>query len=156
MDDCKHPRKCPEVLNFPWELLPSPGGAFLIADGRTAIRRTTRATLGKGGLPLVALPLRILFTACAPLDLPGLDYEKEEEAMLRVASKLGSRVHLDIAEAGTFDELRDLISEYQPHVVHLSGHGAMCNGVGHFAFENERGKSDLRSGEELTQIALAG
>jgi tetratricopeptide (TPR) repeat protein len=146
----------PEALNLPWELLPGPGRSFIVADGRTAIRRTTRADLAESGLALVAPPLRILFTACAPVDLPGLDYEKEEEAMLRVASRLGSKVHLDIAEAGTFDELRELISEFQPHVLHLSGHGAMRNGVGHFAFEDERGKSDLHSGEELAEMALAG
>lgn len=30
---------------------------------------------------LTARPLRIVFTACAPTDIKGLDYEKEAEAM---------------------------------------------------------------------------
>ena len=54
---------------------------------------------------LVAPPLRILFCACAPLDQPVLDYEKEEETILHIADRLGGKVHLDIAESGTFDEL---------------------------------------------------
>jgi hypothetical protein len=86
--------------------------------------------LSPSSFPLAAPPLRILFTACAPTDLAGLDYEKEEEAILRIADKLGSRVHLEIAEAGTFEELRELIAEHRPHIVHLSGHGSVRDGIG--------------------------
>src|SRR5207253_1401296 len=89
-------------------------------------------------------------------DLAGLDHEREEEAILRIAHRLGGKVHLDIAEAGTFDELRDLISEYQPHIVHLSGHGIVSEGVGYFAFENERGRSDSRDAREMAEQLFAG
>ncbi|MBM4086436.1 MAG: CHAT domain-containing protein, partial [Planctomycetes bacterium] len=101
-------------------------------------------------------PLRILFTACAPTQLAGLDYEKEEEAILRIADRLGDKVHLDIAEAGAFDELRDLIAERKPHIVHLSGHGVLKDGVGHFAFEDERGGKDERDGREMAERLFAG
>jgi hypothetical protein len=95
-------------LNLPWELLPGRDGRFLVADGRWAIRRSVRAGLPETSLPLVPRPLRILFTACAPqhAGLPVLDYEREEEAILRIADRLGGKVFLDIAEASTFDELR--------------------------------------------------
>jgi len=145
-----------ELLNLPWELLPGPTNTFITADARWSIRRTTRDPLPDSTQPPVARPLRILFTACAPTDLTNLDFEKEEEAMLNVVGRLGDRVHLDIAEAGTFDELRDLITEYKPHVVHLSGHGVLSDGIGHFAFENERGEADLRDAHEMAAQLFAG
>jgi tetratricopeptide (TPR) repeat protein len=146
----------PACLNLPWELLPGGDGQFLVADARCTIRRTPRASLPAATLPLVAPPLRVLFAACAPIDQPGLDYEKEEEAILRIAHRLGAAVHLEFAEAGTFDELRDLISEYRPHVVHLSGHGSVRDGVGSFAFENERGLCDSRDAREMAAQLFAG
>jgi tetratricopeptide (TPR) repeat protein len=145
----------PALLNLPWELLPSPTSAFLVADGRWAIRRTTRETLAAPNLGQVALPLRILFAACAPIDQTGLDYEREEEAMLRLAAKLGNKIHLSIAEAATFDELRNLISEVQPHVVHLSGHGIVQDGIGYFTFEDERGNSDPRDARSMAEQLFA-
>ncbi|MCF7789052.1 MAG: tetratricopeptide repeat protein [Prosthecobacter sp.] len=144
----------PALLNLPWELLPSPTSAFLVADGRWAIRRTTRETLATPNLGQVALPLRILFAACAPIDQDGLDYEKEE-AMLRLAGKLGNKVHLSIAEAATFDELRNLISELKPHIVHLSGHGIVQDGIGYFTFEDEHGLSDLRDARSMAEQLFA-
>jgi tetratricopeptide (TPR) repeat protein len=146
----------PDCLNLPWELLPGPNGQFLVADARCAIRRTSRGSLSPSSIRLGAPPLRILFGACAPTDLVGLDHEKEEEAILHIAHRLGARVHLDIAEAGTFEELGNLISEYQPHIVHLSGHGEVSEGVGYFAFENERGRSDSRDGREMAEKLFTG
>ncbi|MGH8586001.1 MAG: CHAT domain-containing protein, partial [Gammaproteobacteria bacterium] len=92
----------------------------------------------------------------APLDLPVLDYEKEEETILRIADRLGGQVHLDIVESATFDELGRLVSSLKPHVVHLSGHGVMQDAVGHFAFEDERGRQDTHDGREMAERLFAG
>ena len=146
----------PECLNLPWELLPGADGQFLVADARRAIRRSTRVSLPPPSLPLAALPLRILFTACAPIDQSGLDYEKEEETILRIADKLGSRVHLEIAETGTFEELRELILEHRPHIVHLSGHGSVRDGIGSFAFENDCGLLDTHDARKIAAQLFAG
>ena len=148
--------KLPSFLNLPWELLPDANGGLLAEATQWTIRRSHRPDLPTAGARLVAPPLRILFTACAPTDQAGLDYEREEEAILRIADRLGGLVHLEIAETGTFGELGDLISELKPHVVHLSGHGIMRNGVGHFAFEDERGKSDSRDAHEVARQLFAG
>ena len=145
-----------DLLNLPWEFLPATGNTLLVEDARWSIRRFTQERLTPCTLPLVARPLRILFTACAPTDLDGLDFEKEEEAMLHIANRLGGQVHLEIAEAGTFDELKQLITEYDPHVVHLSGHGIMRDDIGHFAFENERGRADSRDAHEMATGLFAG
>jgi hypothetical protein len=145
-----------DCLNLPWELLADNYGKFLVADGRWGIRRTTRTALPVVMDSLAARPLRILFTACAPTDIKGLDYEKEEEAMLRIADRLGEKIHLDIAEAGSFDELHDLVSELKPHVVHLSGHGVLRDGIGRFCFEDQRGHADERQGPDMAQQLFAG
>lgn len=84
-----------------------------------------------------------------------LDYEKEEETTLRIADRLGGKVHLDIVESGTFDELGKLVSILKAHVVHLSGHGVMRDGVGHFAFEDERGREDAHDGGEMAERLFA-
>lgn len=146
----------PDCLNLPWELLPGGDGRFLVADAASVIRRARQAPSAAAAQPLRPGPLRIVFAACAPTDLDGLDYEKEEEAILAIANKLGGKVHLEIAEAGTFEELRDLIVEYKPHVVHLSGHGGVHRGIGSFAFESERGHSDSRDARDMASLLFAG
>lgn len=126
---------------------PTPAGPFAVAfDLR----------LAAPPLNLVVPPLRVLFMACAPTDLAHLDYEKEEETILRIADRLGGKVHLEIAETGTFDELGDLISELKPHVVHLAGHGTVRNGFGYFTFEDDRGRSDPRDAQEMANRLFAG
>src|SRR4029077_19400867 len=110
-------------------------------------------TLGTSG-PLDPGPLRIVFLASAPIDLLQLDFEREEDAMLRATSRLGQDVIVYISDTGTFDELADLVASIRPHIVHLSGHGSVdTSGRGSFAFEDERGQVDARDAADLaTQI----
>ena len=145
----------PEVLNLPWEFLLPPDCDFLGIDPRFGIRR-----LPSSGKKLAAFngdlrprPLRLLFMACSPTDLPTLDYEHEEEALFRAIS--GQNVAFDSCDMGTFDELKEKVSEFKPHIVHLTGHGAVIDGQGRFAFEDESGKKDLVPSEELRRF-LAG
>jgi len=91
--------------------------------------------------------------ACSPIDQPTLDYEREEEALFRAV--YGQDVAFDSCDLGTFDELKERVSEFKPHIVHLTGHGAVIEGQGHFAFENEDGTSDLIPAEDLRRF-LAG
>ncbi|MGH8585615.1 MAG: hypothetical protein ACREWE_05350, partial [Gammaproteobacteria bacterium] len=39
--------------------------------------------------------------------------------------------------------------------MHLSGHGVMQDGVGHFAFEDERGGHDAHDGREMAERIFA-
>lgn len=146
------------ILNLPWELLRHKG-AFLGRDLRTSIRRLPRAdgelAVFAGELP--PRPLRILFVACAPTDQDTLDYEREEAALLGALAAAGNNVAFDSADLGSFDELRERISEFRPHVVHLTGHGVVHgDGLGYFAFENEHGHTDMRSSEQLRDELFAG
>jgi CHAT domain-containing protein len=143
----------PAALNLPWELVELGDGLPLGCDAAWSLRRTSLPTLVTGG-SLNPGPLRIVFLASAPLDLPQLDFEREEDAMLRATSRLGEDVVVYILDTGTFEELGDLVARIRPHIVHLSGHGSVdTSGRGAFAFEDERGYTDARDAADLaTQI----
>ena len=147
--------EAPEILNLPWELLLPPGGDFLGVDPRFSIRRFPRS--GKMLAPFAGelrpRPLRLLFMASAPVDRSALDYEREEEALFRATS--GQDVAFDSCDLGTFEELKERVNEFKPHVLHLTGHGTVKDGKGYFAFEKEDGKADLVSADDLRRF-LAG
>lgn len=144
-----------DVLNLPWELLQLPGGEFIAFDQKFSIRRLPRAenTLPKFNGQLPAGPLRVLFVACSPLNEAALDYEKEEESLVRVMAKTGSKVVFDSGDMGSYEELQERLHQFDPHVVYLTGHGIVKeDGLGYFCFEDERGNSDLRSSKELRAL----
>ena len=91
--------------------------------------------------------------ACAPTDQATLDYEREDEALFRAVS--GQDVAFDSCDLGTFEELKERVNEFRPHILHLTGHGVVRDGKGHFAFEKEDGTADLVPAEELRRF-LAG
>jgi len=141
-----------DILNLPWELLRPPGGDFLGLDPRFAIRRLpgSEKKLESFGGELRPRPLRLLFMACAPTDQATLDYEREEESLFRAVS--GQDVAFGSCDLGTFQELKERVSEYRPHILHLTGHGVVRDGKGHFAFEKEDGTSDLVPADELRRF----
>src|ERR1043166_2949014 len=147
-----------DVLNLPWELLRPAGGEFVGLDAKFNVRRLPwhdRRPAAYAGA-LRPRPLRVLFMACAPKDQHPLDYEREEEALLKVIAKAGPNVVFYSGDMGTFDELRERLDSFDPHVVHLTGHGIVRDdGLGYFCFEDEKGQTDLRSSEELRGL-LAG
>jgi len=145
----------PEILNLPWELLLLPDGEFLGIHPLFKIRRLPSS--GKQLVPFAGelrpRPLRLLFMACSPTDQLILDYEHEEEALFRAV--YGQQVAFDTCDLGTFEELKERVSEFRPHILHLTGHGAVLDGKGHFAFEKEDGTTDLVPAEDLRRF-LAG
>jgi tetratricopeptide (TPR) repeat protein len=146
-----------EILNLPWELMCLAGGKFIGLDAKFTIRRlpASDGMLADADETLPPKPLRVLFMACAPRDEVQLDFEREEEALLRVMAKAG--VAFEYCDYGTFDELRDRINEFEPYIVHLTGHGIVKDdGLGYFAFEDEKGKTDLRSSEEMREQLFSG
>ena len=123
-----------EILNLPWELLLPPEGDFLGIDPHFAIRRLPgqEKKLECFSGDLRPRPLRLLFMACAPTDQATLDYEREEESLFRAVS--GQEVAFDSCDLGTFEELKERVNEYRPHVLHITCHGAVRDGQSHFAF----------------------
>jgi tetratricopeptide (TPR) repeat protein len=144
----------PEVLNLPWELLRPPHGEAIGVDGKWVLRRLPdpEATFSQAPQELPAGPLRVLYIVAAPTDQADLDFEKEEELLLRALSRTGHEAAFDSGDLGSFDELEQRISEFRPHVVHLTGHGLAGDDTAYFAFEDEHGKTDLRSASEIGQL----
>lgn len=139
------------VLDLPWELVEIAPGLSLGCDPGWTLRRLPPLP---GGMaldlpPPGAGPLRVLFLAAAPTDQALLDFEKEEDLLLRAAGAEPA-VSLHFAESGSFAELEELVDRVRPHVVHLSGHGdVLADGRGVFAFEDEDGRTDLKTADEI-------
>ncbi len=148
-----------DVLNLPWELIQTQTDTFAGLDPKFTIRRlpSKDKPLAEFASALRPRPVRILFMACAPQDVPQLDFEREEEAIFKVLAKAGTNIAFHSGDAGSFDELRDLINEFDPHIVHLTGHGAVKkDGLGYFYFEDERGAADPRSSIEMREELFGG
>jgi tetratricopeptide (TPR) repeat protein len=149
----------PEILNLPWELICTESGNFIGLDPKFAVRRLPKkdSPLAQANTSLLPRPLRILFMACAPREEAQLEFEREEEAIIRAIAKAGPNVAFDSGDAGTFDELLERINEFEPHIVHLTGHGIVKDdGLGYFAFEDERGQTDLRSSVDMRERLFSG
>jgi CHAT domain-containing protein len=77
--------------------------------------------------------------------------------MLRASADVKGEIVAHFAETGGIDELAALVAECRPHVVHLSGHGDVdAQGRGVFAFEDERGRTDLRPADEIAARIFRG
>jgi len=131
-----------EVLQLPWELLHlsgSPGDSDCFA----VIRLPGIAEgLIASSTPPMPGPLRVLFLAAEPLD-----YEEEEQAILKVAE--GLEITLAICESGTLGELKERAESFRPHLVHLAGQAKVSSGIAVFSMQGAAGRADLRTAEEL-------
>lgn len=149
------------VLNLPWELVVLPDRRQEIGlDPQVSLRRYPRLNLlPEGGDDRRPGPIRILYSACQPREEATLDYEQEEYELMRILSRAGGaqdRVAQFGCVLGSFEELRRRVNQFEPHVVHLTGHAAVQGDEESvFLFEDERGYRDPVSGRELALDALA-
>ncbi|MCK4342290.1 MAG: tetratricopeptide repeat protein [Phycisphaerae bacterium] len=146
-----------EILNLPWELVELVPDLPLGCDPNWTLRRTPLARLQPNGERLTPGPLRILFLAAAPTDQDHLDYEREEDAILTATGRVKQTVYLDFADTGGLAELAELVPDFRPHVVHLSGHGVLTDdGTGTFAFEREDGRTDSVDARRIAADVFRG
>ena len=146
-------------FNLPWEMifLPDRPDLPLGCDADWSILRVPDGANGNANVPDPG-PLRLLMMVSAPIDQHQLRYEEEESALLRATATLSRNiVVLPFGETGGIEELGQLVSQHRPHVVHLTGHGELdANGIGRFAFEDERGKADSQPAEEIINQVFRG
>jgi len=115
----------PELAAIPWELAYDPArGAFPALSARTPLVRYVALPFRPSPLAGPS-PLRILFVASAPRDLPPLNSAAEKSRLLAAVEGLRSegRVVVDALEGrATVEALQDALrSGYR--VLHFSGHG---------------------------------
>ena len=158
----------PEILQLPWELLRLPEEAHTTGLSRdfAVLRLPVERDLpprSSGPLPFPVLsplpthelragPLRMLFLSSDP------QHFKEELSLLR--SVQGLDIHLEISETASFEELKNIIQSFQPHLVYLSGEvnlsGGISGGEARFAFMDAAGKPDLRPAGEIASALKSG
>ncbi len=155
-----------EIQALPWEILHHPQLGFL---GRELAFTLTRRIAPPAGSPppLQKGPLRVLLFTSLPEDVHPergrLDVEEEQAqvqaALLPWIAK--GLVTLEIPDDGRFETLKDLLRDFDPHVVFLSGHGRFYGEAhseekfGALIFEDEAGNSrEVR--EEALAEAFAG
>ena len=137
----------PELNTLPWECLYDPDeGNFLAARLTSPIVRFIES--GTPAAPLLAPhPLRLLYVQAAPRDLPPLDLETSQNALLET---LGVKAEVTTLKAATPASLREALQ--QPfHILHYDGHAYFDseNQQGFICLQDPTGKTHFLSGEML-------
>jgi hypothetical protein len=138
----------PPVLDdLPFEIMFHNG--FLTLDREITILRLV-SPKGAGKKPDPAgHPLKVLFMACAPDSAGSLNFEQEEEMILRETEKL--HLHLDVEDSGSCEGLTDMVRWIGGvDVAHLTGHAGLDETDGPvFCMEDEIGQLDKVSPQRL-------
>jgi len=140
----------PELHLIPWELAYDPvRGAFTALNARTPMVRYMPLSFRPSPLTGPS-PLRILFVASAPRDLPPLDAATEKSRLLTALEGLLSegRVVVDTLEGRpTVEALQDAL-RHGARITHFSGHGR----AGFLALEDEDGWAHWVSADGLAVL----
>ncbi len=163
----------PHVLSLPWELLHDEQGFLALRSQYpvSIVRRLSQQELST--LPtMFEPPLRILLVTARPDDAGFVDPRGIARELLEAVSEQVEEgtITLEFLRPPTLPALRQRLSDLKlppVHVLHFDGHGAFgqeqapkdglrlkSSGLqqGMLAFENEEGKEQLVSGEELAQV----
>jgi hypothetical protein len=140
-----------DVQALPWETLFHPTYGFIGKNPDFTLTRRSSAQEAAGGLDQG--PLRVLlFTSLSANVDPERSRLKVEEEQAEVQAALlpwiaQGLVTLEMPDDGRFSTLQNLLKEFQPHVLFLSGHGNFHHmphaneAYGEFFFEDEAGDS---------------
>ncbi|MCP4346204.1 MAG: tetratricopeptide repeat protein [Desulfobacterales bacterium] len=143
----------PDLDGLPFELMFSQG--FLVHDhGVHIFRMASDRGMHKNPSP-GQRALRILFMACSPEGQAALNFEYEEELILRETEKL--HLKLDVEDSGSLEGLKNMVRwEGGFDVVHISGHAGIDEKLGPvFYMEDEIGGEDKVAPKQL-QAGLRG
>jgi tetratricopeptide (TPR) repeat protein len=122
------------VPDLPFELLYH--SQFLVPSKIHVIRQVTEYGQKKK-VESKNRPLKVLFMACSPLDVPPvLDFEKEEETILEVTKDLP--VDIDVEDTGSLQGLKECLKHFYD-VIHVSGHADIDEKGPLFLMEDETG-----------------
>jgi hypothetical protein len=145
-------RDLARIARYPWELLHD-GTRFPVQSGAVALTRAF--PYPEPPPPLAsAAPLEALYVAAHPSDCPPLAAQYHDLAGALAAPLNAGALDLAYLLPATWDTLMDWLLAGAPHVLHFEGHTALTR-TGRFAFEDQRGASDLVDAE-IVGGALAG
>ncbi len=141
-----------QTSDWPFELL-AKDKTFLLSQQLHLVRRVSDWGKEIEILPQNR-PLKLLFMACSALDVqPGLDFEREEEAIFRITENLA--IDMEVEDSGSLEGLRSHLEREQYDVVYLSGHaGIDKNGSPYFIMEDEFGNMRQVFPDELWNECL--
>lgn len=140
-----------DVQALPWETLFHPTYGFIGKNPDFTLTRRISAQEAAGGLDQG--PLRVLLFTSLPVNVdPERSRLKVEEEQAEVQAALlpwiaQGLVTFEMPDDGRFFTLQNLLKEFQPHVLFLSGHGNFHHmphakeAYGEFFFEDEAGDS---------------
>jgi tetratricopeptide (TPR) repeat protein len=163
-----------EILRLPWELLCDPSGTYLVHEQpRIALRRQL-AGAGGGRKPVEVKPkaqLRLLMVVSRPDGAGFIDPRSEAQAVLQAIERSApGRVVVEFLRPATLTNLVERLENRQlpaVDILHFDGHGVfdpsgaagkhddgLSKGsnaldMGYLLFEDEDGKANLVSAEEL-------
>ena len=143
-----------QLRHLPWELLVSDDSSRLAVSLSAPLApiRSVGPGANRPDPSVENRPLRTLFMAASPEGSTRLDYEKEEDWILRATQEAGAEAELVVEESGTLEGLQYLIDTYgREHfdVLHLSGHATVDGSNPLFQLEDEVGRSRPTTPEEL-------
>ena len=143
------------LWRLPWEYLHDDAG-FLALGGRFLLSRWPYG-LAELDPPPADLPLRILVVVSAPEDQRALDSEEEIGAIQQALDEAvrEERVQVQYLDDATLEAIGEAVRDFQPHVLHYTGHGKYDDkqGRSYLALENEDGQTRPAGIAELKPVS---
>ncbi len=145
------------LLKLPWEYLHD-GEDFLALNWRTPVSRLP-TDIEYETLPALEEPLRKLVVISAPLGLSQneiLNTAREEDLILAStaeARKTG-QLQVDFTPDGSLETLERVLQEYDPHILHFTGHGVFAKELdsGFLLMEDKSGRKREVSNAEFCVV----
>ncbi len=139
------PETARPLLNLPWEYLHD-GKRFLSLDWHTPISRLPWG-VELEDLPALTEPLRLLVMTAAPKGLPQnqvLHTAREEDLILAATAEArkAGLLQVEFTPNGSLQALENALWEYDPHMLHFTGHGVFIQAQdrGLLLMEDKQGK----------------
>ncbi len=155
-----------EILNIPFEMMRKEKEAepVILSYNDFHLVHTIETRLERfqlTSLEPLAPPLRMLFVAALPVDLPEeqrlLELEKEQELLIEALGPLitEKKVLVEFLDIATLDEIEKSLQAGEHHILHFSGHGVYLDlsqqKSGVLYLEDEEGKTVKVTGKELAR-----
>lgn len=156
----------PGILDIPFEMMrkDEETGPILLSYNAFHLVHSIESTLDDFQLTSLeppAPPLRILFVAALPVDLPPeqrlLELEHEQERLIESLGELitDKKIMVEFLDITTMDEIEQALQAGDHHVVHFSGHGVHLDLSGQKSgvlyLEDEFGNTVKVTGKELSE-----